>query len=348
MKIKLLILFVLLFFVTQLQAGIRPSFSLDYSAWNATHIVVATEGEEIDGNFRVLEPIKGDLGFGEIISIPNLADFKSEDSRQVKQWHSAVPMPSKYVTGTRIILFLKQNAKSKVWESADAYNEFSTSVVWVEGNETFSFIQTINPGPSILVNLGQTESDIRNEVYKILEIENSLNSVLAIENLHKRAEELEKFATSEFYLAKLQAFDEFPKCGESALPVLRKMLNDKLLLNVHTKLIETLTIIGGAKVGNELTEILKEEIIFWRKTAPTLKKGWWNKMDNPEIEILRDHYEKALEVITQLTNLKYKDSKKEVIQFRKFWRSFPQLEDSSGLNQMSEECDEFLIAISPK
>jgi len=37
--------------------------------------------------------------------------------------------------------------------------------------------------------------------------------------------------------------------------------------------------------------------------------------------------------------------KEVVTEFRDFWRSLPQLDDKSGLNQMSEECDKILLAL---
>ena len=42
-------------------ATIRPSFDLDYSLWKATHIVLATERNVIDGHLKVIESWKGDL-----------------------------------------------------------------------------------------------------------------------------------------------------------------------------------------------------------------------------------------------------------------------------------------------
>ena len=42
-----------------------PSFNLDESAWHATHIVVVSEGQKIDGELRVLESWHGDLRRGE-------------------------------------------------------------------------------------------------------------------------------------------------------------------------------------------------------------------------------------------------------------------------------------------
>lgn len=348
---KIRLIFFGIFFLCALNsyAGIRPSFSLDYCAWNATHIVVATEGEEIDGNFTALESLKGNLGYGEMVSVQELSNFNSESSRQVKEWYSEKPTASKYVTGAKMILFLRKNPSSKaIWESADFYKDFKVSVIWIEGEETFAFIQTMNPGSSILVQYGQTEIGIRNRIFEINRIENSLNDVLKIENKTERAEKLQDFAVSDFHLAQEKAFDELKKCGESALPVLRKMLKDQSLLKIHADVIETLATVGGEKVGNELTEIVKQEMSFWKETAPKLSEGWWNEINNPDTESLRNRYSKVLEAIRQLRNLKFGNCKKVVTQFRDFWRSLPQLEDKSGLSQMSEECDKLLQELKSK
>src|SRR6185369_11772246 len=59
------------------QAGIRPSFHLETCSWRATDIVVVTEGEQIDGVFRILEIVKGDLKAGEMIKIIRIRDMWS-------------------------------------------------------------------------------------------------------------------------------------------------------------------------------------------------------------------------------------------------------------------------------
>ncbi len=51
-------------FASSASAAIRPSFYLDYSVWKATHIVLATEGDSIDGRLRVIESWKGNLEAG--------------------------------------------------------------------------------------------------------------------------------------------------------------------------------------------------------------------------------------------------------------------------------------------
>jgi len=349
MKVCGVVLFLVLLCVSSVSGGIRPSFSLDYCSWNATHIVVATEGDEIDGNFTVLESLKGDLNYSETVFIQELAAFKSESLRQVKEWYSEKTLTSKYVSGGKLILFLKKNPNSKeIWQSANLFGDFTVSVVWIEDTETFAFIQTINPGSSILVEYGQTETGIRNEIYEITELEKSLDSVLKIKDKTERTEQLERFTISDFFLAREKAFEEFEKCGKNALPVLRKMLKDESLLKIHGDVIKTLQVVGGREVGSELTEIVKQEMNFWKETAPKLEIGWWNQINEPQTEILQNRYSKVLEAIYQLKELKFKNSRKIVTQFRNFWRSLPQLEDESGLNQMSEECDKLLREIGSK
>lgn len=105
-----------LLFTPRIYAGIRPSFGLNHCAWHATHIVVASEGDEIDGRLTVLESWKGDLQPGELVSIPQLASFKSQPSREVKTSPLGLAIersmnyitPKEYVTGSRMILFLKK------------------------------------------------------------------------------------------------------------------------------------------------------------------------------------------------------------------------------------------------
>ena len=53
-------------------AAERPSFNLDYSAWKATHIVLATENGTIDGRLKVVESWKGDIKPGMELILPEL------------------------------------------------------------------------------------------------------------------------------------------------------------------------------------------------------------------------------------------------------------------------------------
>src|SRR5438874_1861724 len=86
-------------------AAIRPSFHLDTSGWHATHIVVVTEGERIDGKVRVLESWRGDLRPGDRLELPDLAAFAPLKSRAISAPFLAKPMAGQptHVTGDRMV-----------------------------------------------------------------------------------------------------------------------------------------------------------------------------------------------------------------------------------------------------
>src|SRR6267142_2365604 len=178
-----IILLLLCGFASQIRAGIRPSFQLETCSWNATDIVVATEGKKIDGVFRVLESWKGDLNPGDTIKIPELASFQSEASRVVQSpWYGKETKDRVIVTGERMVLFLKRDVHNAVtetgnvapapapsikWKSASFYDEMNVSVVWIEEGHTFAFLQLVNPGPSLLVRFGFSEDELKSHTQAI-------------------------------------------------------------------------------------------------------------------------------------------------------------------------------------
>jgi len=352
---------VILLFAPLTYAGIRPSFSLEHCAWQATHIVIATEGNKIDGKVTVLESWKGDLRAGEVISVPELASFKSQSSREVKSGIFDIKRdePPKYVTGSRMILFLKKKDRPAEasndpsrglqieyqWEPAANWGGMNVSVLWIEGEQSFAFIQVMNPGDSLLTHYGDSENRVRDRAFEVMHLHETVNEAVAIKDESKRAEALEAFTRSDLNYARDLAFAELEKCGQGAMPVLRKMLNDQSLLRLHSEVIKCLTVVGGDKVADELTTIVRDELGFWRATAPSLSTEWWNGGDDTEREMLRNRYSKVLEALYSLRKLRTVGCKDVVIEFRDFWRSLPQLEDKRGLTQMSEACDKILLEL---
>ena len=97
-------------------AGIRPSFSLDGCSWSATHIVLV-QTTPTDGAFSVVESWKGDLKPGDSLEVPELKPnkdavpissnqepqgFGSEDAQRISEQIPRQPV------GSRMILFLKK------------------------------------------------------------------------------------------------------------------------------------------------------------------------------------------------------------------------------------------------
>jgi hypothetical protein len=322
--------------------------------------VIATEGEEIDGKLTVLESWRGDLRPGVAISIPELASFKSKSSREIKTDTFGLKSdePKRYVTGSRMILFLKKKDQSSEtstnspnnsqtsdhWDPA-AREGINVSVLWIEVDQCFAFIQVMNPGDSILTHYEFSEKEIRDRAFEVMHLQETENAAVSIENESMRAEALAPFALSQLYYARDLAFAELQKCGKAALPVLRRMLGDQTFLKVHSEVIKSLAAAGGDEVADELIAIVTEELGFWIETGPRLRHGWWNDINKPETEVLRNRYSKVLEALYSLRKLKVASCKEVVTEFRDFWRSLPQLDDKSGLNQMSDECDKILRAL---
>ena len=79
MRRILFIILLLLLAAPPTRAGIRPSFHLPYCSWFATHVVVVTEGEKIDGSLTVLESWKGDLAPGDVAVIQTMTEIGGGD-----------------------------------------------------------------------------------------------------------------------------------------------------------------------------------------------------------------------------------------------------------------------------
>jgi len=329
-------------------AAIRPSFSLEDCAWMATDIVVATEGQTIDGKLEVVDVWHGDLKPGQVVSVPELAAFAPEAARGVPSWTGKDQVPALYVSGKRMILFLKKPQEgSGKWLAASRFGGMDVSVLWIEPKRTYGIVQVENPGPAVLFDLNKSEEELKAVVKDTTETRSALTRAAAIADLAQRANLLRPFVDSKHWYARRMAFAELGKSGPAALPVLRTLLADDAHLPQHTYVVTALGQAGGAAVGPELTKLVETETAFWREKAPKLESGWWNGtgITRADVEPLRNRYGRLLSELRALKQLKYDGCRTAVVNLRDFWRSLPQLEDRSGLNQMSETCDEVLKSL---
>lgn len=356
-------------------AGFRPSFRLDYCAWEATHIIVVTEGDVIDGNLLVLESIKGDLRGGETIPISEFADFRKPQLRQARteivfvgsdfekyqlgpgKQASGIPFNpnanrleaglTKSITCSRFILFLIQVAsgtKTK-WKPAAPFGGFFVSAVWLESHGTYAFHQVISDNPSELLPISAGEIWIRDQIAEIVKAKDSLPEVLAISEKGKRAEALEPFLRSTSSKVLRLGFEEIRKCEKPALPVLRRLINDDSMLVNSRYLFATFADIDAAQAGPELTSVLREELQFWKEMAPKLNLGWWHQTDQVETVNLRNRFERIYNLLEVLGKLRFAGSREVVTQLRDLWRSQVVLGDSRELRQINKECDNLLAEL---
>ena len=156
-----------------------------------------------------------------------------------------------------------------------------------------------------------------------------------------RAERLKPYVHSDIFPARLFALEELGKSGPEAVPTIIAMLDDPSFGAEADGLIKTLVEAGGETVGEELNGRLRRELAFWKTAGPNLTPGWWNQDLNSGTP-LRGRYSQTYELIVALESTHYSPARKTAIELRDLWRSLPQLNDSSGLNQMAEECDKLI------
>jgi hypothetical protein len=363
------ILFLILSFVilpSGVFAGIRPSFMLDSCTWNATHIVVVTEGDVIDGNLLVLESLKGDLRTGEIITLADFGNFNKAQLRQVgteivfensspETYHltSGKRSPgttfnpnashveaglTKSITCSRFILFLKRDASGGTsnWKPAATSGGFFVSAVWLESYGTFAFNQVMNPGPSELLPLKSSEEQIRGLVAEILKAKDSIGVALSISEKEKRAEALEPLMRSSSWLVKKLALEGIKDCGLSARPVFQRLIHDTSMLENSIILFASYIETGDEQAGPELTELVRKELQFWRELVPTLKNGWWHVADISAPDNLQKRYDRIYYLLGALGELRFDGCKGLVTELRDFWRSHPVLGERKPLWKAEE------------
>lgn len=344
-----LLLALLFSFVPPNLAGIRPSFSLDYCSWHATDIVLV-EVTPKPGVFRVMESWKGSLNAGNLVTVPELQAPTGatetvaypKEFADIMKGELSEQIPAQRV-GSQMFLFLKKTpaASSNHWEPADIFAEMKTSAVWIDVGQLYAFRQLVNPGPSVLGPLDMSPDKMRDRVREIGRIQLELMKVTAIEDGAARAEGLKVYVSSDVLEARQLALSELGKSGPKALATIREMLSGPAFADEGAELVKAFAEAGGESVGEELDMRLQEQLRFWQATAPGLSVGWWNQDVTPHAP-LRERYMQTWELVLALERVHYRQAFTTVEQLGNLWRSLPQLNDASGLNQMVTKCDKLV------
>ena len=332
-----------------------PAFSLDYCAWGATHIVVVTEGEKIDGKVRVLESWKGDLKPGEEITVPELAEVAPAKKRVISAWLPRKKNLPEAVSCSRMVLFLVRNPEKvvpgkpdKPWLPTEGIwggkigMEFS--VAWIESDEAIAFDRPWNPGDAVLLPQGQNECAMKCRVDEVLDARSAYDAALRQADSAKFAAALPTILRTYCHPATRAVFARLEKDGKGSLSAIRSVLQNESLLHCHSDAIDSLVEVGGAGVGAELTNLLKAELAFWKKRGPNLKANFLRGagLDWEDLRALYNHRTKAVYILSAIQKFRVPGSRDTVVAFRDYWRSLPQLRESSDLDKW---CDDVLKAL---
>ena len=324
-------------------AEIRPSFNLHYCAWKATDIVVVTEGDTIDGEVMVLETWKGELRRLERLTIPELAAFATEESRKVAEpWlrRDDDDVPKK-VTGDRMVLFLiRENDR---WLPADQLSkEMSVSTVWIESDQTIALFQQMNPGPSELVSMAFSEEQLKKTIDYFIDRQKRFDDAITWNDAERLASAVSSLYLMENADAQRFMIEALGDAGPVAVPALLTILGDDSDANV----IHALRKAGGADIAPKLTELLTQDLAFWKTAGPPLKPDWWNgdSLTPEKLNQLRTRYGRTYATLTALRDLRFAGAEETVAALRDYWRSLPQL-GGIGNDQIARECDVVLYEL---
>ena len=334
----------------------RPSFGLEYPSWNATNIALV-EITPHDCDFIVLESWKGNLKPGEHVSVPQLIPgpqavpiaLYAKQNRPFQPSKDYVEAVPRQAVGSRMVLFLQRARQGKgtptasdsataEWQPTDLFRDIRTSVIWLDANQLYVFTQRTNPGPSVLSRWDSSLTAVHGKVVEIIGTQKALDVIMRLREKSQRAQRLKPYVHSDVLPAKRFALEELGKCGPSAMETILAMLDDEDYKLDAEDLIKVYAEAGGESAGKELNNRLQKELKFWETTGPTLQQGWWNQDAKPDAP-LRLRYGQTIQLVRGLHRTHYTPALTTAVQLRDFWRSYPQLNDPSGLDQLPRECN---------
>jgi hypothetical protein len=332
----------------------RPSFIQDHCIWNATHIIVVTEGAKIDGIVEVTESWKGDLREGDSLTIPELAEFAPDNKRVIRKgihatFEAEPAMKVTHVSGKRIILFLRKKQEKGssgkpdkiTWVPANrSWGRMDVSVAWVEAGRVYAMVQEVNPGPSAIYYQGKTEVEMKDRVLQIVKMQEALTKAIGRSEPVKVADAVKPLLEFKSYYVGDEAVETLGQSGNDGLPVLRKLLQDESCTRYHPGICHALAQAGGPKAGPDLTAVLKQELAFWKERGPGLKPEWWygKGIKWKEVENIDEHYSKAYAALKALRKISFSGCRETVKELRDCCLSL----GKDITKQLSDACDDVL------
>jgi hypothetical protein len=347
-----------------LSAGIRPSFYLESCTWNASDILVMVPTEN-KASFRVVESIKGDTPVGTVLLLDDLAPHDDAPLRPLRALvYSSDPfnVPATALTvppigkDDRMIAFLRRpgampeyNPRPDLpvtafgWQPAAWYGGFLTSAVWLQDGAAFAFVQTMNPGPTHLVDLMWTEGKIREQIHTVLLLRDALDRALANPDPETRSKQLADLVRADRTFAQSSALRHLESGGTAATAALLDLLADQTLLGQHSAILEAL--VKSNPRDLDLGPMLRQETRYWTRACRTLQTGWWNSTAIQVDDTPRSHYTRVYAILRGIQQLHLTKNVPQVREFAEAWRTCPPMDKTDRRpDQISEEIDLLLNA----
>jgi hypothetical protein len=339
------------------------------AAWFATHIVVATEGDDIDGKLFVLESWKGDLKEGDELFLPELAGFKELSLRKIKSSIEKQDSDHKdlgYVSCSRMILFLTEKNDSekttgenaglfieretkitqRQWESLNEVHQDAMPVIWIEHEKPYIFEiarnfsePKDNQSQRAWFPSWKTETIIKKNIIDLQIARDAMGQALKLSDLEKRAEALEPLTQTHILPVNAMAILALKPCGKAASSVLKRMMNDLTRMDYFMQIYRVVDQIESEELDNELIRIIREERDFVKSTGIIFDINWLGELAKSQNENLRHRvlrFSVAVTVMKTRLKISRQDDVNEVLDFIEF---HPEL--GNNLKQIQIELESF-------
>ncbi len=335
MKVCLRLLTLILSCSYTLSAKTHVVISIDDFSWFATHIVVVTEGDEIDGQVTVLESWQGDLKPGDSLNISELAKFKSQESRHIECLNIVLHLGKcsdttpEFVSGSRIILFLR----NLVRQSGSA-NWHSIGAAWIEQGEAYGLWDGDRAWDGIFAKVG-SEGSVRDAIEKVTYEKQGLKRALMIEEREARLRALQPFLGS--------SVDYTAMVASVETSALKRWAGQLTASQKHSR--DDITVLKCSEdcAGAIFALLLKRELEFWRDHAQGLKIDWWNQETDWEVlKVYRTQFSNTQRALAGLKATGHRGSAGLVRELRAYWLSLPQLKNQP---YVVRDCDAFLKSL---
>jgi hypothetical protein len=317
--------------------------------------------------FKIVETITGDLKQGDALDLPGLASSKGGSKKLLElvgNWHpfdtnSAFKDPPPAQLGDRLIVFLRRPSAlpeynprpdlpsdTEGWQPAQLWGGLLTSAVWIQDGELFAYLQTGNPGPTHLVAYKESEEEVRSQVSAVLRLRAAMDRAAAISDPVERSRRLVGLVRSGSLpgarFARASALQKLAAGGEVEADALLGLLSDESLLGWHQEIIQALA--GKPVAEFQFNNFLMEETTFWSKACTTLGSGWWNNTSNPEVELLRDHFTRALSLLKAVGMRKLSGPIPEIRRFAGVWSQCSAAGGRDEKDQIAEDLNLLLAS----
>ena len=357
-----------------------PDYFIEESTWEATDIVLLTEGSKINGLVNVVETWRGQLEVGEKLQIPDFEKISSEEFREIYGGFAVSDKSKAYpltASGMHMILFLKDLPPSELnyIESDEGFsnNNFTPTpllkldsskgtltpalpygidhnIVWIEKDSAFCVgVIRIQWKSRIQPSSLETEAGVKSYVQKLNNYKDLLASAKNEPIPSKRLSKLIPLVRSDSRHLNEMARDLLATCGPEAITVLHELFKSETGQGAY-QAVQVLLKIKEARPGKIYLNWLKDELEYWAKEESHLEVGWWDNytLESEKRSILKQRYDR-MQALLQANKTYHRSQRKSpaqlIISFSKYWDSLPTNQDVTQFERISHACNVILNSL---